>query len=144
MNGSVNDVISPKQQENPPEVRQNARKTSIVPPQALRTMVRKFAMRLHRRFRSEIRSDARGFKKLVVLLLKSELPPHAGRSCELSVTCGETLHKEGLPWAQIYSRCLALDADAVTKANLRAAIRARHNRRKHKKRQQQRQEQIPL
>jgi hypothetical protein len=95
--------------------------------------IRKLGQVLRKDFAAAIARDPRGFKKCVVSLVRAELPPHAGRYCEESVSRGELLHKHGKPWPLIYAECLPENADPVAKSNLRAAIRARQNRRKHRR-----------
>jgi hypothetical protein len=103
---------------------------------------KRFTARLKRQYATEIATDAKGFKKCVVTLVKRGLPPGAGRPNEAAITLADQLRKQGLPWKDIYPHCITCHASLepaerrIAENNLRSSRRSRRNRARRRKRVQ--------
>lgn len=91
-------------------------------------VVRKFAARLRRDFRTDIEQDPRAFKARAVGLLRRNLPPQRGRPCCDPVTCAFRLRARKKPWPEVYRACLPRSASIRDRFNLRVAVRMRRLR----------------
>jgi hypothetical protein len=127
--------VNPSCRPNAPTDHSRAPATPIVEFDrgAMRLQVQRFARRLCRQFPLAFR-DAHSVesKETAIRWLRVALPPHPGRPRKASVTLACRLRREGVPWREIYPRCIENLAafDWRTRRQeirrLRNAYRARH------------------
>lgn len=98
-----------------------------------------FASLLKIHFANLISEDPTEFKKVVLHLVRRELPPGRGRPCDDAVTRASDLLATGKPWQKIYPSCIPdfkyLDPASrqVAQSRLRCAVRSRRNARKRRR-----------
>jgi len=119
----------------------------------LRDTVHQFATRLRRKFCNEFEQDTpalRTFKRRVLRLLKTELPPGPGRPPEEAITLAVELRAEGKTWPEVYRACIAgfdnksADSKIVACSRLRSAARSRRNARRQRKTRRESSAEKPL
>jgi hypothetical protein len=102
-----------------------------------KALTQQFAALLRIEFASEIEKDPRRFKRLVLGLLKAELPPRPGRPPSEAVTRAIEMLEQGKSWRKIYSKCLpptsSQDSRQLSQYRLRCAVRSRRSGRRRRK-----------
>lgn len=105
-----------------------ARRSRRGSPSSLSHTIENFARRLRNKFRAAIEGNPAQFKRLVVRLLRRNLPPQPGRPCSHAVTRAFRLRARKASWPRIYRVCLPVRAGARDRFNLRVAVRMRRLR----------------
>lgn len=107
------------------------------PPVDVDSAIRDFAAKLRRDYSQELETDARGFKKRAVRLLRGELPPGRGRPTDPQLDAAARLVDQGKPVRDVV-RWLIPGYDKMDTAGrywaskgLRAALARRRKRRSH-------------
>jgi hypothetical protein len=92
----------------------------------------KIGKRLRRDFADQAQRDPSRFKRLVLRLLKAELPPKPARPRLNHINLALAMRQEGKSWRMVYTGCLpdGLNGDSrqLAKVRLRAAVRDRMGR----------------
>jgi hypothetical protein len=95
----------------------------------LESVICKFTDSLRRSFEASILQDPSGFKKRAVRLFRLSLPPGPGRPAEELITLAEQMRAHGVPWSEVYKKCVSPDlhggARQFAMIRLRGAVRSR-------------------